>query len=240
MKLRDSIELHCDGNPFNMESPVRNIVSSAIVPANVKTDLLSFAKEGQNRFEEFVQNRLLQTSSVSIWEPMRKLKLKTFANCMEKTKVCLGDKVVKLKEERELLGRFLIIQGSRPELVPKLEDTVGEYEMSVVPRSLCTVDGSLYIPSDKAKLMHAIEEAKDSQLAESPQEGDGIMMDIQHRVLIVDAMAVLQNMKKTAMMKKVNELKDAFIQLIYRMMTGYNEGRIMFDRYIDQSLKDKT
>ena len=32
----------------------------------------------------------------------------------------MGDKVVKLREERELLGRFLIIQGSRPELVPKI------------------------------------------------------------------------------------------------------------------------
>jgi len=94
-----------------------------------------------------------------MWDPMKKLKLKTFTNWMLKTKVCLGDKVIKLLEERELLGRFLIIQGSRPELVPKLE-TVGEYEMSVLPRSLCTVDGSLYIPTDKASVMHAIEQAQ--------------------------------------------------------------------------------
>jgi len=51
---------------------------------------------------------------------------------MEKTKVRLGGKVIKLREERELLGRFLIIQGSRPELVPKLEETTGEHEMSIV------------------------------------------------------------------------------------------------------------
>jgi len=76
------------------------------------------------------------------------------------TEIRVGDKVIKLREERQLLGRFLIIQGSRPELVPKLEKTIGEYEMSVVPRSLCAVDGSLYIPADKASLMHAIEGAK--------------------------------------------------------------------------------
>ena len=69
---------------------------------------------------------------------------------MEKTKIHVGDKVIKLREERQLLGRFLIIQRSRPELVPKLEKAIGEYEMSAVPRSLCAVDGSLYIPADKA------------------------------------------------------------------------------------------
>ena len=53
-------------------------------------------------------------------------------------------KVIKLREELELLGRFLIIQGSRLELVPRLEETIGEYEMAVVLCSLCTVDGSLY------------------------------------------------------------------------------------------------
>ena len=64
---------------------------------------------------------------------------------MEKTKVRLVDKVIKLREERELFGRFLIIQGSRPDLVPKLEETIGEHEMSIVPRSLCSVDGTRYI-----------------------------------------------------------------------------------------------
>jgi len=72
---------------------------------------------------------------------------------MEKTKIRVGNKVIKLREERQLLGRFLIIHGSRPELVPKLEKTIGEYEMSMVPRSLCAVDGSLYTPADKASPM---------------------------------------------------------------------------------------
>ena len=74
------------------------------------------------------------------------VKLKTFSNWMERTKLRLGEKVIKLREERELLGRFLTIQESSPELVPRLEETIGEYEMAGVPRSLCTVDGYLYFP----------------------------------------------------------------------------------------------
>ena len=61
------------------------------------------------------------------------MNLKAFSNWMDKEKVQVGDKVIKLREERELLGRFLIIQGSHPHLVPKLEETIGKYEMAMVP-----------------------------------------------------------------------------------------------------------
>ena len=86
--------------------------------------------------------------------------MKTFSNLEGKLKVRIGDKVIKLCEERELFGRYLIIQGSRPELVPKLEDVIGEFEMSSVSRLLFAVDGSLYIPTEKASLMRVIEAAK--------------------------------------------------------------------------------
>ena len=55
-----------------------------------------------------------------------------------------------------MFGRILKIQRSRKELVPKLEEIIGNFELSVVPPFLCAVDRSLYIPTDKAILMHAI------------------------------------------------------------------------------------
>jgi len=53
-------------------------------------------------------------------------------------------------------------------------------------------------------------------------------------------MAVLQRMKKTPNMKTVSDLQDAFIRRIEWMMIGCNEGCVVFDRYLDQSLKAKT
>ena len=44
--------------------------------------------------------------------PWKKLKLKTFSNWMEKTEIRVGDKIIKLREERQLLGLF-VIQMSR-------------------------------------------------------------------------------------------------------------------------------
>jgi len=152
MKLCQSIELHCKGNPFTVESPLKSVVLSALVPEKAKEDILCSAEKGQKHIEEFAEDRLLLSSKHSLWDAMKKLKLKTFS----KTKVRVGDKVIKLCKE----WGFLIIQGSRPDLVPRFKETIGGYEIAVVPHSLCTVNGSLYIPTDKAScIMHLIDEA---------------------------------------------------------------------------------
>ena len=93
--------------------------------------ILNMAKLGEKRYKEFVNERLLVTSEKSLWNKITKLKLKMSSNWMEKSKFTVGDKVIKLREERQLFARFLIIQQSRPELVP-LEATIGEFEMAVV------------------------------------------------------------------------------------------------------------
>jgi len=59
-------------------------------------------------------------------------------------------------------------------------------------------------------------------------------------VLTVDTMGMLQSMKKTPTMLKLSDLQDAFNKRIEKMMVGYDEGRVVFDRYMYQSLKNKT
>ena len=71
----------------------------------------------------------MKESASSVWDSMKKFKLKTFSSLTGKIRVTVGQKVIKLREERELLGRFLIILESRPELIPKLEDTIANFEM---------------------------------------------------------------------------------------------------------------
>ena len=78
---------------------------------------------------------------------------------MAKTLVSVGDKVVKLREERQLLAHFLVIQQSRPELVSRLPGTIGNCEISVTPMSMFVSDGSLLIPTDQISVIHAVEEA---------------------------------------------------------------------------------
>ncbi len=60
------------------------------------------------------------------------------------------------------------------------------------------------------------------------------------KVLITDAMGVLQSMKKTPTMLRMSDLQNAFTKRIEKMMAGYVEGRVVFHRYMDVSLKNKT
>ena len=165
---------------------------------------------------------------------MKKLKLNTFRTLSQTAHIHVGDKTVKLKEERDLFSRFLIIHGSRPGLVPKMEETIGEYEMSVVPRSLFAADGSLLIPQNKHKMMTLLEQFQSENPAPS------ITTTSSSKVLIIDAMAFVHPLKKSPATRTLRDLQDVFISKIENRLQGFDEGRVVFDTYLDTSLKDKT
>ena len=143
-------------------------MSSALIPNNAKEDILCRDEKGTTAYANFVKTRLLPESQGSVWDTMKKEKIKTFSTWMDKTPVRVGDKVIKLREERQLLACFLVIQQSQPEFLPRLASTIGNYEMAVMPRSMFAGDGSLLIPNDKASIIHAVEAFKPTQpMAES-------------------------------------------------------------------------
>ena len=93
----------------------------------------------------------------------------------------------------------------------KLHHMIGNYELSVVPQSLFAVDGSPLLPHDKANIIHAVEAAKPHPLTDiagqiSSDVIDSVKPAVKNlnwtpeqpdHVLIIDAMAVTHNMKKT-------------------------------------------
>ena len=86
--------------------------------------------------------------------------------------------------------------------------------MSAVPWSLCAVDGSLYISSEKASLIRVIEAAKSEPPVSDLPPDDIADCVFRDWALVVDAMAVLQSMKKTATMRPFADLKEAFVRRI--------------------------
>ena len=88
MKLGQSIELHCEGNPFTVEFLLTSVVSSALVSEKAKEDILCFdAEKAKSGLKDSLRTAGLWPSSKhSLWDAMKKLKLKTFSNWMEKTK----------------------------------------------------------------------------------------------------------------------------------------------------------
>ena len=156
LKIKQRMEVHCQGNVYLNKMDLKSIASSTWIPEEAKDDILNFDQKGLEAEKEFIKERLLLNSPKSIWDHIIKPKIKSFSTWMPKTRVSIGDKVIKVREERHLMGRMLVIHEYRPDLVPPLEDTIKQYEMSVIARMFCGVDGSLYIPYDKSSLMKGV------------------------------------------------------------------------------------
>jgi len=207
---------------------------------------------------------------------------------MKKATIAVGDKVLKLREDRQLLARILIIQQSRPQLVNKQAETIGKYEMAVTPRPLFATDGTLMIPTDKSSFLKEIQqysrpvvggdlEITVSAGSDSREEAETVMDDRpvstdpqldmddkmegmaeetrlsemngesnehgsidRDKVITIDGQAVVQSMTKLPGMDTICHLDDAFVKRIDRMTKWYTEGRVIFDRHITGSLKEKN
>ena len=115
LKIKDSILHHCGVNVFTTNTELKTIASATVIPESAKKDIIEFASKGQERLIKFVKDNLLSTSTGSVWDTLPRLKLKTFLTHMPKTTVKLGETVVKLREESQLLVRFLAIIDYRPD-----------------------------------------------------------------------------------------------------------------------------
>ena len=132
-----------------------------------------------------------------------------------------------------------------------MERVIGMYEMAVIPRAMFSNDGSLLTPNNKSSFIHVIESqptpfVTDSVEDAAPLDSSNTWIDnIQLpedcvRVAIIDAMAVVQEIKKTPQMKKMSDLRTVFCKKIDRRSKGYTEVRVIFDQYLLNSLKEKT
>ena len=90
-----------------------------VVSDEAKTDILQRDQKG-----------LFKGSEVSMWDPMKKMKLRTFSTWMTKKRVHVSEQVYKLREERNLLQRILLIQRSRSHSLPPLEKIIGDFELA--------------------------------------------------------------------------------------------------------------
>ena len=55
LKLRDGIIVHCQGNPFIALTPLKNIVSSILIPEGAaKADILDRERNGHKAFQKFI------------------------------------------------------------------------------------------------------------------------------------------------------------------------------------------
>ena len=153
-RIKDNVQSLCrviveHGDPFeSSDGRLFNILTHALVSEKVEEEILQRDQIGQKLFEEFV-GRL--DGSGSVWSEMKKRKIGSFKQTNKSTKVTAKDgKIVILKEERNLLQRFIIIARKRTDL--DLELCIGQYEFGVVPRAFFSADGTILLEKQKYKV----------------------------------------------------------------------------------------
>lgn len=228
-KLCDGILTHFDEPFSDTNEGLRNFVSNQVVSSSAMVDILERDSKGDAAYHEFVTSRLLTSSKGSLWDPIKKLQLKMFGSNPEKTKDKRGQKVTELSRDRALLTRFLLVMEVRPDLV-NMQEVIGEYELSAYPRSLFTSDGLIYIPTDKSELMAATERLL--------REDTAVHTD--YSVVVIDGMVELQGLRIDTHVNTCAKLADQFVSVICKKGKSAHEVRVLFDRYLEKSLKDQT
>ena len=189
---------------FVHDDELVNVVSNAVLSDLAKEEVLNHEAIGEDLYHNFIEKRF--HGDVSVWMPLHRRNLKTFKSELTKTiRSSVDGKIVQLKEEKSLLSRFLITSRKRPEI--DLELCLGNFEFTVVPKALFTCDGEPLPCTDKAKVLHQIEESivqnEEMEVAEDINPN-------QHKVIIIDGTAVVNQLNKHSMVKTC-KVSDHFI-----------------------------
>ena len=213
------------------EDSIFNIMTNAVIPLKHHEKLLSCETIGQAYIVKFVHERMSKDSEVSIWAPIKLLRLPTFRVVNKKIKIAINDKYVELQEHVELFSRCALVASSNREF--DMKEVIGRHELSVMPRSLMLSDGSL-IPGHEGKssLMNAI--AHDGNELNTTS-------DLLRKTIIIDAIYVVQSLdNKTNQIKTCADIARHFIAKCAYHADRYGSIRISFDKYLDVSLKNAT
>ena len=113
-------------------------MTNALIPQEYHKQMLECEILGENCNNMFHQERRI--SVVSIWAPIKLLRLPKFRVLNKKVKVLHNEKWIELQEHAELFGRCAMVAASNREF--NLKNVIGNHEQPVVP-SLMLSDGLL-------------------------------------------------------------------------------------------------
>ena len=131
---------------------------------------------------------------------------------------------------------MMVVCQSRPEI--NLQEAIGMYEFSLVPRSLFAADGTMLHCSTKSALMSLIE--KEAPTATSSDVPPDVSV-VGKKVVIADGMAELQSLDKPAVITTCAHLAEHFSEQFLNKYGDSDELHLVFDRYdVPLSLKSAT
>ena len=157
-KIKAAILNH--GNPFVTEGDqLHNIITHAYIPDIYVPQILNIDATGQTLYEDYVSERI--NGDTSLWAPVKRQNNKMFMSGNKKTTVKIRDKIVDLKETKDLYGRLMVLAKSNREINQK--HAISNYEFTLTPRALFAPNVTLLPCTDKSKLIHVLEKLTRAQ-----------------------------------------------------------------------------
>ena len=124
-------------NPAQQSSLIT--LSSGIIPTEViRRDLENAYDKGKSAMDSFIDLRLVNMSK-SIYDPLKKLRLGTFANMNKKVKVKVKGREVQFSSQSEIFGKIALIAQSRS---ADLQE-IFKYPLGSVPYALADSMGTM-------------------------------------------------------------------------------------------------
>ena len=184
-------------------------------------DLLEAKQRGEKAFLEFCEKRL-QTNEVGIYEPIKKMKLKTFKDNATSTVSKTKGREITLKADCDLFARLIVVGTVRK--VDLKEMFV--YSLGPLPASMAHFDGSL-MKTDKAKLMHYLEaEVKPSANVERIPEGSAWVWDAMALVQVLKPQATFGMFADSALRTIINTAKTSKSKVVHFVPDTYQNMSI--------------
>ena len=207
-----------------MTDPLINIETGVVAPCDVTHDLLNAKSIGQKAMAVFVEERL-NLCETQLSSPIKRFKLKTFANVHPTKNKRSVTKVKSIDADRELFGRLVVISKDRKVDLKKFF----KFKLSEIPLALANDDGSL-AKTNKAQTLRDLELYAPSihttdSFVEDPER------DLQGTAVFIDYMAVVQIFNVKGGIRTFGQLVSEVIKFIKR---GFLEGdcvHVISDRY---------
>ncbi|CAM1154327.1 Uncharacterised protein r2_g4274 [Pycnogonum litorale] len=136
---------------------------------------------------------------------------------------------------------MLIIARSSRDVVD-LEEVIGTHEFSYTNRVLMKPDGSVHPTTDSSRaVIHLLENLVQSDNSTIQAATIQSTNEEESVCLIVDGMAVLEELMAVKNVKTCKELGTSYVKLIDSKDRGYGQVRVIFDNYTTvSSLKEGT
>ena len=164
----------------------------------------------------FVEDHRLH-GTINMWDKMTKVKLLSWNTSAKDLKLNIGHSNITLKATSSLFARMLVIAKSSREEVD-LQEVIGMYEFSQTNLILMQTNGSIHPTTDKSTLIHILED-----MAYNSQKDSIECIPNEDKCLIIDGMAVVQELMAVRDFRDGKEFASNFVMLVDSKGEGYQQ-----------------